>query len=148
MPAEWARLGNLENLNVRSNCAICGGTPPFPQGPYGSLTIQARNSALGYPCSASLCQRFPLGFVGQAIIIVSIGVRPQHSSNHCLMRLGAVIWNEHTHGIAVRRLFWCSCACAVGGICSGATARGVTVRWVRSQHCIASKSSIMWRQLF
>lgn len=75
LPYEWAQQSALSQLNVRSNCAICGNLPPYPQLYSRSLTIYAGGSSLGWACSSGNCaSSFPLGFVGQGVIVAVVVV--------------------------------------------------------------------------
>ena len=39
LPYEWAQQSALSQLNVRSNCGVCGNLPPYPQLYSRSLTV-------------------------------------------------------------------------------------------------------------
>lgn len=81
VPFNWISMKALRMLNLADNCGVCGMLPPFKQTvstncPADSsepcLTVLARGSSLGWACSSSNCSSFPLGFVGQAAIVLAV----------------------------------------------------------------------------
>ncbi|KAL6778744.1 hypothetical protein ACKKBF_B04820 [Auxenochlorella protothecoides x Auxenochlorella symbiontica] len=74
LPNAWIMMSSLEVLDVRYNCGICGGVPPFQSSSGVDLMIYSRGSNLGWQCSSSNCRRgsFSLGLVGQVITAILV----------------------------------------------------------------------------
>ncbi|GAB4817361.1 hypothetical protein N2152v2_004407 [Parachlorella kessleri] len=100
LAGSWAGLAALRVLNVRDNCGICGPSPFTASQMDAGLSILSRGSSLGWSCSSSNCSAFPLGFVGQAAIVVAVVVA---MVSLCCMRR---CYMFRRHGRQGRRRGW------------------------------------------